>query len=97
MESSDSAGVTNCKVTAIAKEGSRAGEEPAILHSRGRVDTGKALYFSMGAAVPPSMGLLDKRKLAVGHTVLGSRSGSETEELLGGERSHLHPGWARMV
>lgn len=37
LEGSDSAGVTNRKVTAIAKEGSRAGEEPTILHSRDRV------------------------------------------------------------
>lgn len=38
LESSNSAGVTNLKVTATAKEGSRAWGGPTILHSRGRVD-----------------------------------------------------------
>lgn len=53
--SSDSAGVTNHKVTAIAKESSSAGGEPAILHSRGRVDSWEGSVVFHGATVPPSM------------------------------------------
>ena len=54
----------------------------------------------MEAAVPPSMGLPDERELAVGHTVLGSRAGSETEELLGVDEANSAldgPGWHRSI
>lgn len=90
--SSDSAGITNHKVTAIAKESSRAGGEPAILRSRGRVDYWEGSVVFHGAAVPLP------RESWMSGAALGSGAGCETEELLGGEEANStldRPGWCR--
>jgi hypothetical protein len=56
MEGSDSTGVTNRKVTAIAKERYRAGGEPTVLHSRGRVDYWEDPEFFHGSSRSPFHG-----------------------------------------